>query len=171
MMREGARTAATVTVLVVVLLVGASWGWSALTQPFPGKVDVPTCVDRTVAAGEKLYPDEVVVSVLNAGTREGLAGRTMQLLTDEGFGQGDSGNAPKGTDVAVAEIWADDPGSPAAALVASRFGSRVQVVRRDTSTIGAGVVVVVGDGFDKLHKGKSQVTADTDAQVCGPPQT
>lgn len=169
-MREGARTAATVTVLLVVLLVGASWGWSALTQPFPGKVDVPTCVDRTVASGEKLYPDEVVVSVLNAGRREGLAGRTMQLLTDQGFGRGDSGNAPKGSDVTVAEIWADDPGNPAVQLVASRFGKRVKVVKHDTSTV-AGVVVVVGDGFKKLRKGKTQVTAGSDAQVCGPPQT
>ena len=45
-----------------------------MTEPFPGKVDPPICVDTTYAAGERIYPQDVTVSVLNASRREGLAG-------------------------------------------------------------------------------------------------
>jgi hypothetical protein len=166
-MRQGARTAVTVTVLGVILVLGALWGWAALTEPFPGKADVPTCVDRHVAAGDKVYPDQVVVSVFNAGTREGLAGRTMQLLTDQGFAEGDSGNAPDGADVATAEVWTDDASNPAVRLVAARLGPDTLVVERKSA--GAGVVVVVGDGFDKLVKGRQFAKAREDSSICSPP--
>jgi hypothetical protein len=167
-MRQGAKTGVTVVVLGVVLLVGAAWGWSALTQPLPGKVELPTCVKRSVAQGEKVYPDQVVVTVFNAGTREGLAGRTMQLLTDQGFAEGDSGNAPADAEVPVAQIWAADPRNPAVRLVAARFAPEVEIVQRNSR--GAGVVVVVGDGFRELAKGRPSVRAGTDAEICSPPE-
>lgn len=166
-MRDGARTAITVTVLTVLLVVGAVWGWAAVTQPFPGKVEVPTCVARDVSTGDKIYPDQVVVSVFNSGTREGLAGRTMQLLTDQGFVEGDSGNAPDGADAATAEIWTDDPSSPAVRLVASRLGAKTKVVKR--ATTGAGISVVVGDDFTKLVKGRPFVKAKAAGSICSPP--
>ncbi|MCW2792215.1 MAG: hypothetical protein JWO76_1313 [Nocardioides sp.] len=168
-MREGARTAITVTVLGVILVLGAVWGWAAVTEPFPGKAEVPTCVSRDVAAGEKVYPDQVVVSVFNAGTREGLAGRTMQLLTDEGFVAGDSGNAPGDAQVARAEIWTHDAANPAVRLVAARLGPNTKIVERKAS--GAGVVVVVGDGFDKLAKGREFAKAREATSICSPPAT
>ena len=94
-MRPGVRTALTMATLGVLLLVAAAWAISALTAPFPGKVDVPTCVATDVTKGEKVFPDQVVVSVYNAGTREGLAGLTMRQLTQLGFVEGESGNAPE----------------------------------------------------------------------------
>ncbi|MGZ6745158.1 MAG: LytR C-terminal domain-containing protein [Nocardioides sp.] len=167
-MREGARTAATMAVLVVLLVVGAAWGFSAATQPFPGKVTLPTCEDKSVAKGDKVYPSQVTVSVYNAGTREGLAGRTMQLLTDAGFAAGESGNAPHHAKVDVTEIWTTDPSSPAVRLVDSWLGPRrTKVVRRDAP--GPGVVVVVGDGFTDLVKGRQKIRARQDATICSPP--
>lgn len=168
-MRDGARTAATLAVLGCILLLAAVWGWSALTDPFPGKADLPTCVATRVPQGEKVYPDQVVVSVFNAGTREGLAGRTMQLFTDQGFIEGDSGNAPSRARVSNAEIWTDDPTSPAVLLVASRFGPDPKIVRRDTT--GTGVVVIVGDGFQELREGRKSVRATEDSEICSPPIT
>jgi hypothetical protein len=166
-MREGARSAVTIVVLGTILAIGAVWGWRAMTEPFPGKADASACVTQAVQRGEKVYPDQVVVSVLNAGNREGLAGRTMGLLVDEGFREGDSGNAPKRARVTRAQIWTADPSSPAVALVASRLGPGTKVVRRRTA--GAGVVVVVGDGFKRLTKGRELVVAKRDAQICSPP--
>jgi hypothetical protein len=154
-------------VLGVILVLGAVWGWAAVTEPFPGKAEVPTCVMRDVAAGDKVYPDQVVVSVFNAGTREGLASRTMQLLTDQGFVAGDSGNAPDNANVTTAEIWADDPGNPAVRLVAARLGDGVKIVSRRSD--GAGVVVVVGDDFDKLVKARQFAKATEDTSICSPP--
>jgi LytR cell envelope-related transcriptional attenuator len=166
-MQPGVRSAVTLAVLAVVLLVAAAWGFQAATEPFPGKVDVPTCVNQDIRRGDKVYPDQVVVSVFNAGSREGLAGRTMGLLADKGFRRGDSGNAPKKTKVRVAEIWTDEPKGPAVRLVASRLGPAVHVVRRDTN--GAGVVIVVGDGFKALRPGRKFVVADHDSVICTPP--
>lgn len=160
------RTVTTLAVLALVLVIGGAWGWSAVTEPFPGRADAPTCSLQPVATGDKVYPEEVTVSVLNAGTREGLAGRTMQLLEDEGFDQGDSGNAPSGTHIETVEIWTDDPQSPAVRLVASRLGDTLEIVSHDTTA--AGVVVVVGDGFSALSKGRDSMVAHEDGEICSP---
>lgn len=165
-MTRGVRTAITLGVLCVVLAVAAVWGWTATTKPLPGKVDSPICVDTSVAAGDKVFPEQVTVSVYNAGEREGLAGRTMQLLTDTGFAEGNSGNATdaKVTDVA---IWTDQPDNPDVLLVASWLGADVEI--DDHKGLGAGVTVIVGDDFTDLVKGRRAVTADADAQICSPP--
>ena len=52
-------------------------------------------------------------------------------------------------------------------MVASRLGPGTKVVRRRTA--GPGVVVVVGDGFKRLTKGRELVVAKRDAQICSPP--
>ncbi len=127
-MTRGVRTAVTLAVLCVLLVVAGIWGWKAATKPLPGKVDSPICVNTSVAAGDKVFPEQVTVSVYNAGEREGLAGRTMQLLTDAGFAEGNSGNAPDGKVTGVA-IWTDEPDNPAVLLVASRLGPDVEIER------------------------------------------
>lgn len=166
-MRPGVRTALTLSVLGVILAVGAAWGWSALTRPLPTEVAAPTCVATQISQGDKVFPRQVVVSVLNAGGREGLAGRTMRLFTDQGFTSGESGNAPKGTDVSTAEIWTENPSSPAVRLVRTRLGPGTKVVSKDVPQ--SGVVVVVGDGFAELGKGRATVTAREDSEICSPP--
>jgi len=158
------RSLVTLVALGVLLLVAALWGWSALTKPLPG-TEESVCVDQTFEAGEKVAPGDVTVSVLNAGTRNGLASLTMNLLEEQGFAAGQEGNA---TDAKVnrVQIWTDDPRSPAVLLVKSHLGPGTPVLEKAPST--AGVQVVVGDGFEDLVKGKKSVKASDAASVCGP---
>ena len=160
------RSAATLVALLVVLLVGVAWGWSAVTAPLPGGGETAVCSLVTVREGQKVYPDQVTVSVLNAGDREGLAGRTMQDLVDQGFAEGSLANAPEDAKVELAEIWTDDIDNPAVRLVRRHLGG-VDIVRRDP--LEPGVNVVVGDDFTKVRKGRRFARADQDAQVCSPP--
>ncbi len=164
----GARSAATVIVLVVLLALGLLWGWSAVTKPLPRSSD-PTepCVPTPVTAGSTVVPDQVLVSVLNASTRDGLAARTMQALTDVGFAAGNRGNAPRGTRVSRAQVWTSEPNNPAVRLVRSYLGDGVEVV--DTPTTAAGVVVVVGNRFDDLAEGRAAAPVRADAVICSPP--
>lgn len=166
-MRAGVRSTATMAALCSILLLGAMWGWSAVTEPFPGKVDAPVCEAKAVAKGDKVYPAQVVVSVYNAGSRLGLAGQTMELFNGGGFHEGDMGNAPEGTEVPVVQIWTTEPRNPATRLVESRLGPAHKVVKKDGP--GAGVTVVVGDGFHKMVRGPRFVVARTDTEICAPP--
>ena len=166
-MGQGARTATTISVLGLLLVVAAIWGWSAATDPLPEKVDTAICVDRTVAQGDKVFPQDVTVSVYNAGDRDGLAGRVMQELTDAGFHEGNSGNAAPSVRVPAVQVWTLDPTGPDVRLVASRFGDDVDIQRREP--IGSGVTVVVGDQFTEVGEGRKAVVAREDATICSPP--
>jgi hypothetical protein len=167
-MSQGVRTAITLSALGVLLVLAGLWGWQAATDPLPAKVDTPICVATPVSAGDKVFPEQVTVSVYNAGQREGLAARTMQLLAEAGFAEGQSGNVTgPGNRVATVAIWTDDPDSAAVRLVATRLGTDVDIERRDGP--GAGVNVVVGDGFADVVKGRRFVVAGTDGTICSPP--
>jgi len=159
------RSALTLGALVLLLVGGLAWGWTALTAPLP-RISEEVCVETEVAAGTKIYPDQVLVSVLNAGNRNGLAGRTMQEFIDAGFGEGTRGNAPRGTDVIRAQIWTSTPQHPAVRLVRSRLGD-AKVIKRRTSE--PGVLVVVGDKFDHLVPGRKTTVAAGDVTICSPP--
>lgn len=161
------RSLLTLSVLGVLLVVGGAWGFNALTQPFPGDAEPPVCVDVPFTQGERIFRGDVTVSVLNGGTRNGLAGLTMDLFVDAGFGQGQEGNAEEGPKVETVEIWTDEPRHPAVQLVAQQLGDAAKVVRRTPTT--AGVQVVVGDGFEDLVDGPRKVVARSDVDVCGPP--
>jgi lambda repressor-like predicted transcriptional regulator len=164
------RSAATLAVLVVLLLVALVWGVSALTRPFPAAEVIPDCVDTQVAQGAEVTTDQVVVSVFNASTRNGLASQTLSRLVTRGFVPADTGNAPE-VEVKGVQVWADDPQNPAVDLVAQQF-RKARVV--PGSSLGPGVVVVVGDGFKSLRPQKGapeSVTAAANAVVCTPPTT
>ncbi len=162
------RTLITLAFLAVLMLVGVTWGWAQMTDPFPGKVDAPICVDTSYAEGDELFVQDVTVSVLNASSREGLAGRTLQELEDAGFAGGQTANAPKGTVVTTpAEIWVSDTDNPGAKLLRRRLG---QVpVRSDVVNPAAGITVVVGDTFGELRDGPTSLVLKDDAVVCSPP--
>ncbi|WP_372736919.1 LytR C-terminal domain-containing protein [Nocardioides sp.] len=161
------KSALTLGVLVLLLVVGVAWGVAQVSKPFPGKVDRPICVETSYQAGERLYPQDVTVSVLNASKREGLAGRTMQALVDEGFARGQSGNAPEGTNVPRAQVWTTDADNPAVLLVRSRFRKAEVIETPDPGAVG--IVVVVGDNLpDSLAKGRPSILAKDSTVVCGP---
>lgn len=161
----GLRTLIVLAVLSLLLVLGLVWGWRAMTKPFPAKADAAVCEDTRVSAGEKIFPAQVVVTVLNASNREGLAGRTTQALTDEGFVAGASGNAPKKAGTRRVQIWTSDPKSPAVRLVASWL-HHPTIVKHHTKK--PGVVVVVGANFPQVSGGRKAVKATTDATICSP---
>lgn len=168
-MNQLAKTTITLLVLVLGVGVAGAWGWQALITPFPKSEEPPLCVETPIAAGSKVYPDEITVSVLNASKRAGLASRTRGLFIDKGFGAGTLGNAPSGTDVTNAEVWVDDPAKPGALLVRSYLGKRTVI--RESTTVGPGVTVVVGEKFSGLRKGRKLVTAEADTTVCTAPDS
>jgi len=161
----GARALLVLAVVALLVVAVAGWGFSMLTSPFPKKVDAPLCSPNEVHAGDHVFPSEVTVSVLNASRREGLAGRTMTTLKDDDFAAGHSGNAPKGTKVGTAQIWTEDPNSPATKLVSAWLPS-AKVVRKKIDE--PGVVVVVGDSFGQVGTGPKSITAASDATICSP---
>lgn len=168
-MEQAARSGLTLAGLAVLVVLGALVGWSALTQPFPGRTTPPKCLATVVQPGEKVFPDQVTVSVFNAGERNGLASVTMSEFADAGFAEGDTGNAPSDAKVARAKIWAPSRTSPDVRLVASRLGPSTRVVQREAP--GVGVTVIVGDEFTSLVKGPPSVKATEEAEICSPPVT
>ncbi len=48
------KSALTLAVLAVLVLVAALWGWAALTAPFPEDEPVAICEDETVTAGSEV---------------------------------------------------------------------------------------------------------------------
>jgi hypothetical protein len=165
-MTQAAKTVVTLAVLAAMLGFGAVWGWDKLTAPLPKLASAPACVETPIEPGDTVTPEQVTVSVLNAGRRSGLASRTMTALGDAGFNKGDSGNAPAKTAVTYAQIWTDDPSSPAVALLAS-WVPRARVVQHDIDQVG--VVLVVGDKFRDLAHGKPSVAATKGTTICSPP--
>lgn len=160
----------TLVVLVLICLVMGAWGFKTLSRGFPespiSTSSGPYCVDRAVAAGDRVYPQDVMVSVYNAGSRAGGANRVMGGLVDLGFARGLTGNVD--SDVRTVEVWADDPDNPAVRLVALQFGRRTKVSTGHPE-MGQGVVVVVGEQFRGGRGRVKHVKAAADSTICSPP--
>ncbi|WP_165355068.1 LytR C-terminal domain-containing protein [Nocardioides oleivorans] len=156
------KSAATLGVLVGLLLVATLWGWAAFTEPFPKDEPVAICEEASVAAGDEVRRDQVVVSVYNGSGRSGLAGTASAQLEERGFVPGDIGNAPEPSP--ATQIWADDPTNPAVDLVRQQFkGAKVV----PGTALGPGVVVILGEGFETLKKKQVEsVVAQADATYC-----
>ena len=171
-MDSRARSAATLGVLVMLCLVGILVGIRALTSDLPtGPLVESTtqqCENRTVAQGKKIRSDEITVSVYNAGSENGAASRVMKELQTRGFADGESGNAPKGTKVIRAQVWADSPRNSAARLVARQLGTDIRVFAGKPQ-LGPGIVVVVGDKLGKMPQAPAQTRAAVRTTVCSPP--
>ncbi|MDQ6523020.1 LytR C-terminal domain-containing protein [Nocardioides sp. LHD-245] len=164
--KAGSRSAVTMGALAVVFVAGTAWGWSRVTEPFPEKVEAAPCTDTLVPEGDDVAPPQVMVTVLNGGGANGLAGDTMDKLAGFGFVQGDLGDVDPDGPVA-AQVWSADPDDPAALLLASYLGPDVDVV--DQPSGYPGVTIVVGKRFKGVVEGNPTVTARSDAHVCMPP--
>jgi hypothetical protein len=161
-MTGAARSALTLTVLAVLVLIAAVWGWAAFTEPFPEDEPVAICEDTALPAGSEVRRDQVVVSVFNGSKRSGLAGATSAPLAERGFVEGTVGDSP--LPAATTQIWSSEPDNPAVVLVQRQF-KRAQVVEGEA--LGPGVVVVVGEKFQSLKKKQVEsVVAESDATWC-----
>lgn len=166
-MSANARSALTLTALLLVIVAAAVWGWQALTKPIPTRTSVGVCEDTTFAAGELLTPDLVAVRVLNASDHVGLASRTMESLTGRGFVSAGTGNL-SGADITGVQIWSDEPDNPAVQLLKSQFRKATVVPGEPVSE--PGLVLVLGNRPSKLAKNApTEVTTTAEATLCSPP--
>lgn len=172
-MAARSTSALTLGVLALLCVFGLIFGLVQVTRDLPAVStgEAPVCEDQIVEQGSKVHPRDVVVSVFNAGTTSGKASDTLRDLIERGFARGTSGNAPRGTKVNRAQIWADERGNPAVALVRHQLGlKKTPVITRKDSDIGPGVVVVVGNMLDGLvPKAKRAVKATERSEICSPP--
>ncbi len=151
------------------MLVGVTWGWSQMTEPFPGKVDAPICVDTSYAAGDELFVQDVTVSVLNASGREGLAGRTLPQLEDAGFARRPDRQRPDGHDAHHAgRDLGQRPGEPGRQAGPRAGSARCRSAPTSSSPAG-GSRSWSATSFGELQDGPTSVILDADAVVCSPP--
>jgi hypothetical protein len=142
-----ARTAVTLLVLCGVLAFMVVYGVKAATAPLPGSSS-PT---KDCSAAEKevkrfVRRSDVEISVYNAGTRQGLATKTLDRLERAGFRPGEAGNAPRKAKVRRAVVWTTRAHDTGALLVARALGRNTKVVVTETD-LGPGIDVLVGNKF------------------------
>lgn len=169
MTRRKITTAVTLLVLMGILAAMAVYGFKTLTSPLPGgSATKEKCTGAEKQVEEFLKRSEVQVSVYNAGTRNGLAGSTLDQVEAAGFRAGNAGNAPKNSKVRRAVVWTTKPNDPAATLVARAFGKRTLVKVTDTD-LGPGVDVLVGDKFKGLApKAPRRIKLAAPVETCVP---
>lgn len=172
MRRRHLTTGVTLLMLCGILVLGAVWGFKSLFADFPtnglsAPQPSPTCKPEQVAAGQRIYSRQVTISVFNSGTRVGLASKTLYRLANRGFEMGDLGNAPSNANVRRVQVWTTKDNDAEAKLVALQFGKRTKVKFSDVN-LGAGVDVLVGDGFTRLAKAPRSIRAHTSQKVCVP---
>lgn len=163
------KTVATLGVLGLLLLFAVTKGLGAVTEPFPEKADPPVCVDTSLVDGDVLRPGAVTVSVVNAGTRTGLAGSTLSDLEDQGFDRGTVANQRDDT-ISTVQLWVSGGApSPVVQMLRSYLSGEVEVL--DKTGTSPAITVVVGDDFEGVKKGREQVEVGQPTTVCGPPDT
>ena len=168
---SGRRVTTAVTLLVLLVVLGgmAVFGYRALTSPLPGgAADDDACSEVEKEVQGFLKRSEVQVSVFNAGTKEGLAGTTLEKVEEAGFRAGNAGNAPTSAEVRRAVVWTTEPNDPAAALVARAFGKRTTVEVTETD-LGPGIDVLVGNRFNGLDpKAPRRIKLAAPVETCVP---
>jgi acetolactate synthase regulatory subunit len=162
-------TGVTLLVLLAILVAGGLYGIESLLKPVPDshKAKSATCTATSVKKGQKIHAHQVQVSVLNAGTRSGLAERTLAALRRRGFRAGEAGNAPSTSTVKKVQVWTTRHNDAGARLVARQFGPKTKV-RVVKVSLTPGVDVIVGDNFTKLGKPKKVLVVKKRSAACLP---
>jgi len=162
-------TAVTLLALMLVVFAMGYYGFKAFTSPLPDRPSgEETCSDVEKEVQGFVKRSEVQVSVFNAGTREGLAGATLEKVEEAGFRAGNAGNAPRSAKVRQVVVWTTEEDDSAARLVALAFGPRTPV-RVTQADLGPGVDVIVGNGFRGLNpKAPKRIRLAAPVETCIP---
>jgi hypothetical protein len=86
---------------------------------------------------------------------------------ERGFIGGDLGNAPSDVEVRGVQVWSTIENDPTARLVARQFGKDLEV-RFSDEDLGAGVDVIVGNGFKRLIKAPRSLEVKRPQEYCVP---
>lgn len=163
-----ARRFVVLTLAGLFFLGGLAVGFKLLTSSTDTTAAAPTCTDRTVAAGQKLTSNLVMVNVFNASRRAGLANRVTINLQRNGFLGGQIGNSTSAVKPRTVAILTSDRHDPRVELVAAQFADKVTYAKPDI-TADAGVNVVVGDDYSGLEKkARTNVKASKAITMCVP---
>ena len=131
-------TPITLTILLVLLVAGAFWGYKTVTAKVAGPPPA-VCVTQPMA---EVVPAAVVVNVYNGGNQRGLAGRTAQFMRDGGFRIGEIGNTDSRVSAVIIVGAAVD--NPEVLLVASWFNEpEIRADKRPDRSVD----ILVGDNF------------------------
>ena len=167
-------TAVTLLVLLGILALGAVFGVKTMFKPIEGSAGAaasaspsPTCAAENLKKGQRIHSRQIEVSVYNAGTRPGLAGKTMRSLVRRGFKRGATGNAPSSAKLRFVQVWTTKKHDPAAKLVALQFGTNT-LIRVTKTDLGPGIEVLVGNDFRGLKKAPRSSPVKKRQQVCLP---
>jgi hypothetical protein len=168
------KTPVTLLVLLGVLFGAAFYGWTTIVSDgSPGKKVTPTATCKTTKVtkrGSRLIAKNVVVNVYNAGSVNGLAGRTLVTLKSRGFRSGVASNAPAGVFARSVKVLTHRRRSPQAQLVARQFRGKVHFGR--ARAMAPGVDVIVGDFFAGFRKKKTRsIVISTPVRTCASIQT
>ena len=162
-----ARTALTLGVFAVVLVLMAVIGWQRLTAPLPEASSQPAAACQVYKTKKQVTRKEVTVSVYNGTDKSGLADDTLAVLERRNFVVGAVGNAPDDakdvTGVLVRTTVTDDP---RAELVASQFQPKAQIEQTPEAG-GPGIDVILGPDFTRLkRKAPTKYVLPTPTRTC-----
>ncbi|MFS0885919.1 LytR C-terminal domain-containing protein [Aeromicrobium sp. 179-A 4D2 NHS] len=155
--------AGAVGVFVAGTLLGANL---VMAEPEP-VAEEATCEVRTIAQGQALSSNLVMVHVYNGSKRAGLANRVKINLERRGFLGGVAQNNPGRLTPKNVAVLTDDPQDPRVRLVAAQFKGKVQRIKADFP-VEDGVSVLVGSNYQGLKKAGTQLRANRAVKVCVP---
>lgn len=158
---------------VGVFIVGTGLGVNlAFSEPPAVESQDETCETKSVATGEQLTSNLVMVHVYNTSARAGLANRVKINLERRGFLGGMASNNPGKIAAKNVTILTKDPGDPTVKLVALQFKGKVATAAPDFATEENGVSILIGPDYAGLKKGaKTALKVGQDVAVCVPTVT
>jgi hypothetical protein len=166
------KTPLTLSLLVLVLVLGTVAGWHYATQDVPSLRDTapdePRTECRTFDSGQKLRASTVTVNVFNTpGGISGMAGSTLRKLVARGFAGGTAENSEQKVPGRRVLVTAAEPRSAQARLVRKHLKGRVVTRTAEDPDIGTAVNVYVGRRFRGLtNNAPTTVKVKGSTRVC-----
>jgi LytR cell envelope-related transcriptional attenuator len=172
------RTPITLTVLLLILLGAAYYGWQTVVSPAtesgatPPTSPTKTKHTKQVCQQTKTYPKGTTVkatsfkvNVFNAGGISGEASNVLTTLHSKGFQEGVADNPPPRVTATNVSILTSARHSPIAELVKEQFKGRVRLM--PGPNLAVGVDIVIGDKFIGVDpSAPTQLTVKRATRVC-----